>query len=148
RLFNPALAGGALLDIGVYTAWFSHFALGAPERVTTRGTLAATGVDDQSVTVLDFASGAQSALRTSLRVALEDTATIEGTEGRMRSTGPFWAPSSFAVTIGDNIAEFTDDSGITGGDGLAYQAVAVAQHIADGLTESPKHPLDTTLAVL
>jgi len=39
-------------------------------------------------------------------------------------------------------------SGLRGSEGLAYQASAVAQHIAEGLTESPLHPLDRTIAVL
>ncbi|MFY0582724.1 hypothetical protein ACN28S_58110 [Cystobacter fuscus] len=32
--------------------------------------------------------------------------------------------------------------------GLAYQATAAARHIAEGLTESPLHPLARSIAVL
>ncbi len=32
RLLDPAQGGGALLDLGVYVAWWAQFALGTPER--------------------------------------------------------------------------------------------------------------------
>ena len=48
RLFNPALAGGALLDAGVYPVSFIASVLGPPAQVIASGTLAATGVDDHA----------------------------------------------------------------------------------------------------
>jgi hypothetical protein len=43
---------------------------------------------------------------------------------------------------------WTDESGIYGRDGLCYQAVAAARYLRDGLTESPWHSLDETVAVI
>ena len=37
RHLNPALGGGGLLDIGVYTIWFDTFALGDPSSIEATG---------------------------------------------------------------------------------------------------------------
>lgn len=149
RAFNPALGGGALLDIGVYPAWFAHFVLGAPRRVTATGTLASTGVDDQVALILDYASGAQAAITTSMRVATPLAATASGTLARIELPSQFMGPSGLRLVVdGGETIEWKDATGFQWRDGLCYQTTAVAQHIADGLTESPLHTLDDSIAVL
>lgn len=148
RAFDPALGGGALLDIGVYPAWFAHFVLGAPHAVTATGTLASTGVDAQAALILDYASGAQAAITTSMLVPTPLAATVSGTLARIEFPGPFMGPGSFSVTAGDERLEWREPTGLRWGEGLCYQATAVAQHVADGLTESPWHSLDDTLEIM
>lgn len=148
RMYDPALGGGALLDLGVYPAWFAHFVLGAPRSVTATGSLAATGVDAQSALLLDYASAAQAVVTTSVLVQAPIAATISGTLGRIEFPQEFLAPSSFTLTIGDDRTEWVDQTGFRWSQGLCYQATAVAQHVADGLTESPLHTLDDTLEIM
>ncbi len=151
RWFNPHLAGGALLDIGVYPAWYSHFVLGKPQAITARGSLAPTGVDAQSAVVLDHASGAQSVLTMTMWAQTPVTASISGTAARIDTLGPFLAPSGIRLVSADRTIaplEWLDKSGLIWNEGLCYEATAVAQHIADGLTESPLHTLDDTIEVL
>ena len=45
RLLDPALGGGALLDMGVYPLTFADLFLGEPERVATAATLSGSGID-------------------------------------------------------------------------------------------------------
>ncbi len=45
RLFDPVLAGGSLLDIGVYTLFISQLFLGTPTTVRAVATPTGTGVD-------------------------------------------------------------------------------------------------------
>lgn len=150
RIFNPALGGGALLDLGVYAVWFAVFALGTPQRVTARGSLASTGVDAQSALILDYPSAAQALVSTSLLVATPGAGMIAGTDARLEFDPHFVAPG--AVTLvnahGGERLTWRDESGLNGREGMAWEAAAVAQHIADGLTEAPEHPLDTSLQVL
>ena len=149
RAYNPALGGGALLDVGVYPAWFAHFVKGAPQRVTASGSLTSTGVDAQAAVILDYADHGQALLTTSMLVATPLAATISGTAARVDYPHEFMGPSSFRVLVDEKVvAEYSDPNGFRWRDGLSYQAVAVAQHIADGLTESPLHTLDDTIAVL
>ncbi|MEP6481899.1 MAG: Gfo/Idh/MocA family oxidoreductase [Rhodoglobus sp.] len=148
RWFNPALAGGALLDIGVYPLWFSQFVLGMPQTVTALGSLAPTGVDAQSVVVLDYPSAAQSIVTMTMWAETSQTATVSGTRARIEYSGEFFAPSGFSLLSGDSRLDWTDPTGFSWGAGLCYQATAVAQAIADGRTESPLHTLDDTIGVL
>ncbi|MDC0707164.1 Gfo/Idh/MocA family oxidoreductase [Stigmatella sp. ncwal1] len=150
RIFNPALGGGALLDIGIYPIWFAHFVLGAPTRVLATGELAQTGVDGQSALVLSTDTNAQALLHTTLFANTPIQAAVSGTLARIHVDAPFIAPGGFTLIshTSDARLHWNDSSDVRESEGLAYQASAVAQHIADGLTESPLHPLDFTIAVL
>ncbi|MGF2949557.1 Gfo/Idh/MocA family protein [Microbacterium alcoholitolerans] len=148
RLFDPQLGGGALLDLGVYPVWLSHLLLGMPESVRATGALTGTGVDEQSALVLDYASGAQALLSTSIRVTSPGRAAASGTLGRVEIDPFFVFPSGFSVSRGDETARFDDRSGLTYRQGMAWQAAAVARHVDDGLLESPLHPLQTTVEVM
>ena len=146
RLFDPALGGGALLDLGVYPTWFSHFVLGAPDTVTATGTLSSTGVDAQAALILDHSSGAQSVITTSMIVETQCRAVISGTDARLEYTGSFFAPGGFTLFRSGEQEPYVDRDGLTGGEGLCYQAAAFASYVVDG--GSPLHTMDGTIAVL
>ncbi|MCY1043883.1 Gfo/Idh/MocA family oxidoreductase [Corallococcus sp. bb12-1] len=150
RVFNPALGGGALLDIGIYPIWLAHFALGPPPRVHATGSLTQTGVDGQVALVLSYATGAQALLHTTLFAETPQEAVIAGTHARLQIDSRFFTPGGFTLKAArsDQRLRWTDPSGIHGSEGLAYQAAAVARHIAEGLTESPMHTLAHSIAVL
>ena len=49
RFFNPSLAGGALLDIGVYALSFVRwFMSSAPDQIVSQVKMAPSGVDEQA----------------------------------------------------------------------------------------------------
>ena len=148
RGFAPALGGGAMLDAGVYSLWFSQFVLGEPTRVQASGNLAPTGVDSDSVVAIESASGALAAVTTSIVANTPVLAAVYGTEGSIQFDSAFVFPASFRLVTSDGEEHFTDPSGLEGRDGLAWQATALAQYVADGLTESPIHSLDDSLALM
>lgn len=150
RIFNPALGGGALLDLGIYPIWFAHFVLGTPARVLATGAPASTGVDGQVALVLTTATGAQALLHTTLFADTPVEATVSGTLARLHVDSRFIAPGGLTLSSPSSEARlrWSAPLGSRGGEGLAYQAVAVARHIAEGLTESPLHPLERTLAMV
>jgi predicted dehydrogenase len=150
RLFDPALGGGALLDLGVYAVSWASFALGAPAGVIATGTLTPTGVDEQVALILSSADGAQALLSTGLRAGTPSLATICGSAGRVETDSPFWSPSGLRFYEADGTlgAQWTDPYGRSGREGMVYEAAALARYVADGLTESPLHPLDEAISTL
>lgn len=55
RLYNKALAGGALLDLGIYPIAFSNYFMGtAPQTIAATATLGHTGVDENTSIVLQY----------------------------------------------------------------------------------------------
>ncbi|WP_066585857.1 Gfo/Idh/MocA family protein [Cellulomonas timonensis] len=145
RLFDPALAGGALLDLGVYPVSFAHDFLGAPESVHAVGALTETGVDGQVSMALTYPGGAQATLTTTLWAKTPTTATISGTEGFIEVAGSFYTPTSFRVIRRDGRV-WTFDLPAT--KGLQYEAAEVSRRIAAGDVESPLLTWDDTLAVM
>lgn len=81
RLFNPALGGGALLDLGVYVVSLAQYFLGDPAAVVAHGSLFPTGVDAEAGLLLRYDDGRTATLSCSLLHHTPGQARIFGTEG-------------------------------------------------------------------
>jgi predicted dehydrogenase len=53
RHWKPELGGGALLDLGIYTASFIHMVLGVPQKITATAALTEHGVDNSCSAIFD-----------------------------------------------------------------------------------------------
>src|SRR5690606_25199266 len=98
RLFDPALGGGALLDVGVYPVALSSMIFGAPDRVTADAHMARTGVDEQTGMILHHKKGQLSVLHTAVRTETKQEATLYGTDGNIRLESPWWRGSDITLT--------------------------------------------------
>jgi predicted dehydrogenase len=145
RLYDPALAGGALLDLGVYPVAFAHDFLGVPDTVTAVGTRTETGVDGQVSIVLGYGERTQATLHTTLWAKTPTAAAISGTEGRVRVDGEFYRPTSFRVERNDG-RMWTFGQQIP--NGLQYEAAEVARRVAAGDTQSDRMTWQGTLDVM
>lgn len=77
RFFNPELAGGAMLDIGVYALSFARYFLSEnPDEIKSVVKLAPTGVDEQAVLLLNNSLGEMASVTLSLTAKLPRTATV------------------------------------------------------------------------
>ncbi len=151
RLFNPELAGGAMLDLGVYPVSFASFVLGTPGRVHAVGTRVQTGVDRQVSMILDGFTdhpNAHALLNTTLAAKTPTTATISGSLGRIEIPGDFYAPQPVRFTPWGGEEQRTPEPTIRGHEGLAFEAAHFAQLVADGQRESPLIPLDETVTIV
>jgi len=149
RLFSPDLAGGALLDLGVYLVSLSSLLAGTPSRVTAVGEFTSTGVDAQVCAILENGRGALSSLFTTLGAPTPTAAFIAGTKGTLRLDSPFYVPGRITVTSLDRSVERTREFAIrTPAAALCYEAAEAARQITQGSTESPYLPLQESVAII
>ncbi len=144
RLLNLALAGGALLDLGVYPLSFAHDLLGTPDAVVAAGALAETDVDGQETVLLRYGHRALAVCSATLWARTPCRAAVSGTEGMIEIDGPFYGPTAFTVTRGDE--QVTVRPRHEGG--FQYEAAEVARCVAEGRTESETMSWADTLAVM
>ncbi|MGO2658177.1 Gfo/Idh/MocA family protein [Mycetocola reblochoni] len=149
RLYRPELAGGAVLDLGVYAVQFDSMVFGAPRALTAVGTGTGTGVDATATLVLDHGEGRQSTLTTSLAAASPSRAFIAGSQARIETGELFYTPTTLTLSGPelDEPVRWVDDSGRDGHLGLSWQATALASFVASGLRESPLHTLAETAEI-
>jgi predicted dehydrogenase len=151
RLFAPELAGGALLDLGIYPLSFAFFALGRPGALSARGTLAPTGVDRQvSILADQFADHphAHAVLNTTLAARTPTTASISGSDARIEIPGPFYVPQPITFIPRDGAPLTSETPAIALHEGLCHEAAHFAELVAEGRLESPLLPLDESLAIM
>ncbi len=153
RLFDPALAGGALLDIGIYnltvTRWVLQQALGAcPEPLVLRaeGVLAPTGVDQRVNATLSFPGGLVSQFICGIDGSSDNALHILGTRGSITLPHNFWQATEARLQLHGEVPQtVAAPFRINGFEGEIEEAMRC---IRAGLIESPRMPHAESLATL
>lgn len=152
RLLDPALAGGVLLDLGIYPLSFAsfvarHAGLGTtPRSIQAAGSLTSTGVDAQVSMQIAYGD-AEAQLFTSMLTASGHTTHVLGSAGRIDVDDRCYVPAGVTLTVGDRSGTW-DANRVTGYGGLCFQAAALATAVAEGRRDSPLLPLDETVSIL
>ena len=153
RLADPALAGGALLDLGIYPLSLASWTLGGIESVTATGSLTDEGVDRQESMTVVGRSGGIGVLHATMAARTPTLASVCGTAGRIDlgdpagSRGRWYGPSTLRYTGRDESVTATWEP--TERDfGLHLEACEVARCVADGRLESELMPLDETVTIV
>ena len=149
RLFRTDLAGGAILDVGLYPISFSRMIAGAalgkkfinPKSVTGIATMGVTGVDEISHATLEFENGIIAEASTAIRKEMKNNAIITGTKGTIELDQP-WAPgwesgpyhSTFKISSNDKteIIDFKGPEHL-----FFFEAELSSQTILKEKTEAP-----------
>jgi predicted dehydrogenase len=147
RLNNPALGGGALLDLGIYPVSLTMDLLGPPSEIFAVARPTATGVDAQTAVLFNYASGAQALLQTALDTLGPTRASIIGTAGRIEIPGAWYEPAAFDVfdRSGALVEHWAQP---VAGRGMQYQAFEVERCLRAGLTASPLLPPAQSVAIM
>jgi predicted dehydrogenase len=142
RLFDLALGGGALLDLGIYPLQLCSLVLGSPEHVAADGVVGVTGVDEVNAAVLRYSGERLGVIKSAIRVRMSCTARISGTDGWIDLPMLMHCPNSLTVTTSAG-SELIDGS--YEGNGLRFEIEEVHRCLSEGLVESPIMPLGETL---
>ncbi|CAN5175786.1 Gfo/Idh/MocA family oxidoreductase [soil metagenome] len=152
RLFDPALAGGSLLDLGVYnlslTQWVMRRAFGTCPPVLhfdAHGTLAPTGVDQHVAATLAFEGGVCAQFQCGFIGRSDDSLRILGERGHIVVPARFHEATQAILHVADQYPVQVDRPfEINGFEG---EIVETMRCVAAGEIDSPVMPQADTLAV-
>ena len=153
RLFDPALAGGALLDIGIYnlaiTRWVLESAPGLcpePSDVQLSGVLAPSGVDQRVAAMFSFPGGVVSQFVCAFDTTADNALRIFGERGSITVPGPFWGASEAVLAVADQTAQTLHAPHRI--NGFEEEIEETMRCVRAGAIESPRIPHAETLALM
>ena len=146
RLFDPAMGGGALLDVGIYPIAFINYLLDeAPEKIVSAGRIRG-GVDECNAMILTYPGGTIATVASGIVLDMEERAQIIGTKARVDLNRYWRAQEAFLTDAkGEVLEEFRAPHKVNG---YEYEALECARCIEAGISESPEHPLAKTIETL
>ncbi|MDR2896175.1 MAG: Gfo/Idh/MocA family oxidoreductase [Propionibacteriaceae bacterium] len=144
RMMNPALGGGALLDLGIYPLSLFHWLWGVPDEIIASGVLTESGVDLRESITCRY--GDRMALAyTDMGAAGRNGVQIIGAAGRLQVADWFYTPQdmTWVQSDGDHVTLATQVDG-----GFQYQVAEAARCIAAGRQQSEIMSWQATIEVL
>lgn len=145
RLYNKSLAGGSVLDIGVYTISLATIILGEPVSIRSVSKLATTGVDEYANIVMQYENGATAHVLSSIVFNTPVEARIIGTKGMIKIESPWFKATRFSVHPNDGAVQDFDMPHLC--NGFEYEVMDVMRSLDDGLLQSDEVPHALTLSV-
>lgn len=145
RLYDLAVGGGALLDLGVYAATFAWLFLGRPDTVQAIGSLSPTGSDATVAMQWGYQDGRFAQIASTTLGQNPLAGLIGGTAGWVSVHGRVSRPTSITIhdATGDEVLPDT-----LPGFGYGPEVAEVERCLRAGELESPLVPLDETVAIL
>lgn len=153
RLYDPAQAGGALLDIGIYNLTVTRMMLqGAfdtcPElsRIDASATLAPSGVDQRLHATLEFRGGIASQFVCAIDGAADNSFHLYGEHGTITIHSGFWqATRATLARTGEAPIEIHHPFRVNG---FEYEIEAAVDVIREGRIECERMPHSETITML
>lgn len=132
RILNPDLAGGSLLDIGIYPIFLTYLILGKPQEIVAVSKFHETGVEIQTSMIFDY-PGAQAVLYSGNTTNSEMKAEISGSTGALYLP-PRWheAQGYIMVKNGETLKHELPTMGF----GYAHEIIEVHNCLRAGRVQS------------
>jgi predicted dehydrogenase len=147
RLRNIKLAGGALLDLGIYPLTLAALVFGeSPRRIQSSAVLGETGVDESSFYLLEYAQGQRAILSSSFIDIAPTEALISGSKGYIKIPN-FLAAQELQLHRENEAVQvlhcpFDEDENFT------FEIAHVMQCIRQGQSQSEIFPLSKTINMM
>lgn len=136
RHYDPHLAGGSLLDLGIYPLAVTQWIMQAsPASIQAQAVVSSTGVDECLAVNLQYDSGAISQFSTMFRGHSANGIEIFGTKGKISMDGSFFKSESVHLERYGRKPERFNQKFRSGG--FEYQIDEAGRQIRAGEIESP-----------
>ena len=143
-IFSRDMAGGGLLDVGVYGLHFAAMLFGTSPCAIQAAAALREGVDTHMQAILTYEGGEIASISSGTMVRKPEDAFIYGSNGYIR-VPRFYGADSYTVVAGGKERTVTLPFL---GNGFEEEILEVVRCVGEGLLESDRHPLSTTIAVL
>ena len=143
-LFDNSIAGGALLDVGVYPLNLSAYLFGRTPENILAASYNENGVDIHTQMTLKYTDGIVSSLSCAIGVEKPETAFIYGTEGYIKL--PSFYGAQEIILYKDGEEKIIKKPSI--GEGFEEEIIEACNCINNGKTESSVMPHAESLAIL
>jgi predicted dehydrogenase len=135
REYNPALGGGSIPDIGIYTIFTALYLFGMPEEIKISSVPAPTGTDWTTSILFKHKGQKISVLTSSFALNLSNEAILYGDGGQLKLHAMFHIPTQ--LSIKSNGEKETEIPVHSVGNGYNYEAAEVMTCLDKGLQQSP-----------
>lgn len=132
RVLNPDLAGGSILDIGIYPIFLSYLILGKPKSIQSTSNFHKTGAEIQTSMIFHY-ENAQAILYSGLTSESSMRAEIQGSKGSIYIDPRWHETDGFSLHIGES-EERTDLP--TTGKGYSHEIEEVHDCLKKGKLQS------------
>ncbi len=146
RLFDPALGGGALLDLGVYPVSVASMLFGTPTELAGVASLGTTGVDEQCAATLRYPQGQIAVIGCSLQADTAMEISLRGSAGSIRIHAPAWKSTAFTLRRHGGKEEIVQCP--FEGNGYQFEAIEFMNCLRENKLESATIPLAETLSIM
>lgn len=147
RFYNPELGGGSLLDLGIYPVYLSLLVLGIPRQIAAVADLSDRYIDESCITLFHYNKKRFALLESSIVKNLRCTATIYGTEGKIKLLKQ-WNEKPEAIEVSlFNGRDFQIPCKWKGR-GFQYEIEEVIRCLETGKIESSLHSHDDSLSLI
>lgn len=148
RLMRPELAGGALLDVGVYTLNFASMVFGDDDIVDISGrcTYAETGVDAQDCITVTYGDGRLAVLTCSMQAASHRMGIVYGTKGYLHCTN---INNVEKIEVFNSKHQLVQEIPVPPQiNGYEYEVLACQEALAEGRLSCQEMPHSETIRVM
>jgi len=146
RMTSPALAGGALLDLGIYPLTFATLVLGTEiESITGSALLSAQGVDEQNSFTVKYKGGKTASLSSCMTAWMPNDGIICGEKGYLR-LHDFWMCQRITVCVRGEKPQVVDCPFEISG--YEYEVRAALKALSEGRLCCEEMPWEETLRLM
>ncbi|MBT3319720.1 MAG: Gfo/Idh/MocA family oxidoreductase [Clostridia bacterium] len=152
--FKREMAGGAMMDVGIYPLAMAFAAFGTDYSKITTSAFVQNGIDEVNTITLTYPDGKIAVLNSALTAVMDNNVMISGTKGCVKiGEGNHWwhAKRAELMLEGDDIFSYNGDSEAFvdsySSIGFQYEAKAVQDYVASGAKQAKEMSWDDSIKI-